>query len=209
MTARPVIDAGPGLNFFSINQERLLIGTIGPLSAPECVREEILRKAGSDRRFEPAATVLGKLSQRWMRWLPDEPTDSLERAVRRISGTPMVERVERARDLGETMVVAHASCVAELGEDVIVMIDERAGALIAHAEAQRLRRLREQGHHVGTISLISTITVLCKAAGTEHIPDRDQMRQIYQRMRGLDDGLVPINKTPLLDKSLWNRTGGG
>lgn len=26
-TQRPIIDAGPGLNFLSINRERLLIGT--------------------------------------------------------------------------------------------------------------------------------------------------------------------------------------
>jgi hypothetical protein len=34
MSVRPIIDAGPGLNFLSINKERLLIGVLGPLSAP-------------------------------------------------------------------------------------------------------------------------------------------------------------------------------
>ncbi|WP_428962332.1 hypothetical protein [Micromonospora fluostatini] len=29
---RPIIDAGPSLNFLSINKERLLIGVLGPLS---------------------------------------------------------------------------------------------------------------------------------------------------------------------------------
>jgi hypothetical protein len=37
MSARPIIDAGPGLNFLSINKERLLIAILGPLSAPETV----------------------------------------------------------------------------------------------------------------------------------------------------------------------------
>lgn len=32
---------------FSINKERLLIGTLGRLSAPECVREEMLRKTAT------------------------------------------------------------------------------------------------------------------------------------------------------------------
>jgi hypothetical protein len=32
MSHRPIIDAGPGLNFLSINKERLLIGVLGPLS---------------------------------------------------------------------------------------------------------------------------------------------------------------------------------
>jgi hypothetical protein len=34
MNHRPIIDAGPGLNFLSINKERLLIATLGQLSAP-------------------------------------------------------------------------------------------------------------------------------------------------------------------------------
>ncbi|WP_347222348.1 hypothetical protein [Mycolicibacterium poriferae] len=51
MSQRPIIDAGPGLNFFSLNKERLLFGALGPLSAPESVQDEILRKAGKDKRF--------------------------------------------------------------------------------------------------------------------------------------------------------------
>jgi hypothetical protein len=36
-TQRPIIDAGPSLNFLSINKERLLIGMLGRLSAPAAV----------------------------------------------------------------------------------------------------------------------------------------------------------------------------
>lgn len=35
MSARPIIDAGPGLNFLSVNKERLLIAVLGKLCAPE------------------------------------------------------------------------------------------------------------------------------------------------------------------------------
>ncbi len=66
MHRRPIIDAGPGLNFFSINKERLLIEVLGPLSAPETVRDEVLRKARQDKRFRAAATVWGKLTPEWM-----------------------------------------------------------------------------------------------------------------------------------------------
>jgi len=45
MTTRPIIDAGPSLNFLSINKERLLIATMGKLSAPESVLTEVLHKA--------------------------------------------------------------------------------------------------------------------------------------------------------------------
>ena len=57
MSHPPIIDAGPGLNFFPINKERLLIGVLGRLSAPETVQTEILRKSRQDPRFGVAATV--------------------------------------------------------------------------------------------------------------------------------------------------------
>ena len=60
MTQRPIIDAGPSLNFLSINQERLLIATLGKLSAPATVGEEVLRKAAQDPRFRPAETAWKK-----------------------------------------------------------------------------------------------------------------------------------------------------
>lgn len=55
MSHRPIIDAGPGLNFLSINKERLLIEILGPLSTPETVQDEVLRKARQDARFRSAA----------------------------------------------------------------------------------------------------------------------------------------------------------
>ena len=45
MSHRPIIDAGPSLNFFSINKERLLVAVLGQLSAPETVQAEVLRKS--------------------------------------------------------------------------------------------------------------------------------------------------------------------
>ena len=33
MSHRPIMDAGPGLNFFSVNKEWLLFGTLGQLCA--------------------------------------------------------------------------------------------------------------------------------------------------------------------------------
>ncbi|MBU2666832.1 hypothetical protein KOI35_25300 [Actinoplanes bogorensis] len=54
--------------------------------------------------------------------------------------------------------------------------------------------------------MASTLTVLEKAAGSAFIPDRSRMRDIYQRLRDLDDGLLPINKTSLLTTSRWTTT---
>ncbi len=79
-------DAGPGLNFLSIHKERLLIEILGPISAPETVQGEILRKAQQDDRFQAAATAWRKLTPRWIQVLPDDATPELATVVQRISG---------------------------------------------------------------------------------------------------------------------------
>lgn len=53
MSHRPIIDAGPGLNFRSINQERLLISVLGRLSAPEAMQDEVFRKASGTHASAP------------------------------------------------------------------------------------------------------------------------------------------------------------
>jgi hypothetical protein len=50
MSSRPIIDAGPSLNFLAINKERLLIGVLGRLCAPETVQAEVLRKSKGSRK---------------------------------------------------------------------------------------------------------------------------------------------------------------
>lgn len=52
MSRLPIIDAGPPLNFFAANKERILIGVLGELSAPETVKQEVKRKCRVDRRFD-------------------------------------------------------------------------------------------------------------------------------------------------------------
>ncbi len=124
MTQRPIIDAGPGLNFLSINQERLLIAVLGKLSAPATVGDEVLRKAAQDPRFRPAAAAWKKLTPNWIQILPDDVTPALSRVVDRLTRQPMAERLKHAKDLGETMVIAHAVVAAEAGAHVIVLIDD-------------------------------------------------------------------------------------
>ena len=201
---RPIIDAGPALNFFAITKERLLISILGQLATPATVHAEVLRKAATDKRFTAVGAVLSKLGPKWLEILPDASTvPGLAAAVGRISQLPMHKRLQQAKDLGELMVIAHAATIAETGSDVIVLIDEKAGAALATSEAARLDRLRAQGIPVGAIRLVDTVTVLAKAAGGTHIPTKAAMRDLYSRLRGLDDGLLPIDKTGLLGNSRW------
>lgn len=171
MSHRPIIDAGPGLKFFSIHKERLLIGTLGPLCAPELVRDEILRKAKADSRFA-AQTVWAKVPERRLQVLPDDETADLAAVVHRISRLPMNERMQQRADLGETMVIAHAVVAAEAGEDVTVLIDDGRGAQVATLEINRLLRRRARGNDIGTLRLVRTLTVLERATGSQHLPDK-------------------------------------
>ncbi|GLY64270.1 hypothetical protein [Amycolatopsis taiwanensis] len=204
MSHRPIIDAGPGLNFLSINKERLLIGVLGPLSTPEAVQNEVFRKARQDQRFRAAATAWRKLAPRWMEILSDDQTPELATVVHRITRQPMAERLRHPKDLGETMVIAHAVVAAESGATVIVLIDDGPGVRTATSEINRLRLLRAKDRAVGSIRLVSTLTVLERAAGGQHIPDRAAMRDVYERLRGLDDGLPPIETTKLLSPAHWS-----
>jgi hypothetical protein len=204
MTDPVIVDAGPALNFFSINQERLLIDAVGKISAPEWVGEEVRSKARQDDRFRAAADVWRKLERsQWLDVLDDTVTPALESAVRRITNVPMAERLKHPKDLGEILVLAHATVCAEGGADVVVLIDDGGGAKLAAIEAARLHRFRANGRSVGSLSLLNTPLVLERAAGRKYLPDRKAMRQIYTRLRSLDDGLVDVKQTDLLSKRVW------
>lgn len=101
------------------------------------------------------------------------------------------------------MVIAHAVVAAEAGDNVTVLIDDQGGKNLAAFEANRLLRLRQAGYPVGRLSIITTMTVLKNAAGNEHIPNRAAMRNLYARLRALDDGLMPLNNTELMSLSCW------
>lgn len=203
MSQRPIMDAGPGINFFSVNKERLLFSVLGPLSVPEAVETEVLRKAGQDQRFAAAERVWKKLPDKFLEVLSDDMTDKLAGAVQRISGIPFNKRIHSSKDLGETMVIAHAVVAAEAGGDVVVLIDDSGGCRVAAQEARRLQRLQEAGDPVGSIRLVHTVTVLERAAGGEYLPDRNTMRELYERLRKLDDGIPPLAETNLMTLSCW------
>ena len=204
MSGYNIIDAGPSINFFSTNKERLLFSVLGVLSAPEAVEIEILRKARQDKRFSAAERVWRKLPPSLLQILSDDETKELSIAVERINGVPYARRMHSSKDLGETMVIAHAAVAAEAGEDVVILIDDGDGVDRAAKEAKRLQRLRNMGRSVGSIQLIHTATVLEAAAGGEHLPDRAAMRNIYLRLKELDDGLLPLEKTNLMSLPCWS-----
>lgn len=164
----------------------------------------VILDAGPILTFFAAAGVLRKLrGSRWLTIREDDCTDSLSAVVERTTGMPFQKRVRRLKDLGEIMVIAHAVILVEGGADVVIVIDDGDGARLADAEAQRLERIRERDPMVGTLSLVRTVTILEAAVTRGLIADRGELRRLYGRMRDLDDGLEPIDKTGLLARRLW------
>jgi hypothetical protein len=62
----------------------------------------------------------------------------------------------QAKDLGETMVIAHAVVVAESGQDVTVLIDDGAGVRSAPRRSDASAGFGDQGRAVGTMYLAGT-----------------------------------------------------
>lgn len=206
MTVRPIMDAGPGLNFFSLNQERMLFDALGPLCVPETVHIEMIRKAQNDQRFARSQNVLGKLPDALLEILNDDATGPLRESFERLAQMPMSVRIKNGKDLGELMVLAHAAIQAEQGHDVTVLIDDQGGQRLAALESRRLDRRRVGEPNTGHLHLITTLTVLeCSVAG-QYLPDPAALRKLSGRMRSLDDGLMPLERTGLLSAPGWSST---
>lgn len=88
------------------------------------------------------------------------------------------------------MVIIHAVAMRARGLAPVVLVDDHYG--------QQLDRRMN-------LPLLSTERVLVQAARTRIISDRARMRNLYSPMRLLDDGLVDISQTKLLDPSTWSR----
>jgi len=199
-----IIDAGPSLNFFATDNERILFRVVQKnLHAPETVRSEVFAKSRSDGRFSKAGGVWMKVEPNLIEILSDTPTAALNAAAVSVIGSPLAQRQRQAKDLGEVMVVIHAVSLANTGRNVGVIIDDGGGRALANAQRARLDRLRQQGKTVGTIDVYNTERILEMAAGTKELPDRAAMRKIYEQLRSRDDGLRPIKQTRLLGPATW------
>ncbi|MDA8436239.1 MAG: hypothetical protein M0Z98_09655 [Actinomycetales bacterium] len=182
-----LLDAGPILNFVAVSEQGLLLGLAEAhdlsLAAPEKVREEVDRKAATGRfaRTGALSTWRKLVAAGRVGILDDTLTDEFVAAVVRVSGQQATDRVRSSKDLGELMVIAHASVLSQQGTDVFVLIDEGDG---------RKRALREKewlatAGAAGTLTLWNTPQVLKQTA-----PER--WKSIYTRMRDFDDGLAPL-----------------
>lgn len=210
MSAGPgaIIDAGPALTFLARKETtRILYAGLGTadLLAPEQVEREVIRKSRNDkRRFGTAeATWKTIAAANRLTVLPDDETAELAAAIQRLTLMPMSDRMRQQKDLGELLVIAHAAVRAEAGEDVAVLIQERNGTAMAHNEARRIKNLGGTGR----LRVWNTQTILLRAAGSAHLPDKATMKTVYESMLPLDAALPAISQTNLLTTAVWETVG--
>lgn len=193
-----ILDAGPCITFCAASKQNLLIEVLqrgsNQLHVPDVVDDEV-GKRGSNRRDFPPATVnnwrlltehdyIGILDSS----TSSEDAEALSDAVKKLSGTPLAERLTQSRDLGEILVIAHAMVRKDRGEDVFVIIDEHRGQKLASRFG---------------IKVIDTAWILSSAVKRGLIADRGEMRKTYEVLRQYDAGLVHIDQTSLLKNALW------
>lgn len=180
--SRVVIDTGPALSFIAAGFQDLLAEVIAQksalLCAPQAVAEEVHVKADQRQRFNSsharifdAMTRNGKISI-----LPDSIEDpQLAEATNDVAKMPIAKRLLTSKDLGETMVLAHALKIRRHStQTVIVLIDEVEGQ----------KRATQLG-----ISLTSTVGILKQSAQLGLVSDRGEMRNTYSKIAEFDDGL--------------------
>jgi hypothetical protein len=208
MSAGPgaIIDAGPALTFLARKDTtRILYAGLGTadLLAPEQVEHEVIRKSRKEKRRFGAAEATWKkiVAANRLTVLPDDETAELAAAVQRLCLMPMSERMRQQKDLGELLVIAHAAVRAEAGEDVAVLIQERHGTAMAYNEARRIKNLGGTGR----LRVWNTQTILLRAAGSAHLPDKATMKTVYESLLPLDAALPPISETNLLTAAVWEK----
>lgn len=191
-----LLDAGPSLNFLAVRQENVLIQAAASanldLAVPARVEKEILGVC-QDTRFQrsPAEATWRKLRSAGRIDVLDDTltTQPFIDAVTRISGQPAHDRVRTGKSLGEIMVLAHASVLAQQGHNVYVLIDESDG----RARAKREIAWLQASNAPGKLTLWNTPQVLKHASGQNGWIKHDLTWQaVYQQMRQFDDGLPDL-----------------
>jgi hypothetical protein len=204
-----VVDAGPALTFLARNDTtKVLFQGLRNLdsrpgfASPETVREEVMRKSSLKYHLQAANKWKTLENAKRIEVLSDNETRELSAAVQRLCNVPMAQRLLQSKDLGEIMVNAHASVLADTGRQVTILIEERQGTALAKREATRFARMSPKR---GSIQVWNTETILLRAIGSPEIPDKATMKALYNAMRPLDAALLPIEQTILLTSPQWDR----
>jgi predicted nucleic acid-binding protein len=199
---RPVIlDTGPCLNLISINQGNLMHAALSVdfdrLLVPREVANEIEDKSKEVGKFARADRLFKGLVRDFSIEILESDAandEALVQALKNVSSRPPAALLaRRQKDLGEIMVIAHASKLREAGFEVALVIDDREGQALA----------RRNG-----FATFGTIRVLGLAA-SQDLVSRAEMKVIYERLRPssgaepMDDGLPHWQDSGLGHRALY------
>jgi predicted nucleic acid-binding protein len=199
---KPVIlDTGPCLNFISIGEGNLMHAALAvdfdKLLVPREVANEIGDKSSEVPKFARADPLFkGLVRDSKIEILESDAHNdmALVKAIKLVSRLPPSALLtKRRKDLGETMVVAHAIKLREAGFEVTLVIDDGGGRGLAKAHG---------------FAVIGTIRILGLAASKGLVP-RAKMKGIYERLRPsngaepMDDGLPHWHDSGLGHRALY------
>ncbi|WP_144832516.1 hypothetical protein [Microbacterium sp. BH-3-3-3] len=175
----------------------VLLGVLQAVSAsvlvPQDVADEVGYKSTEILPYTRAASNLQGAARRNRLAIATHQVgddEVLDRWVSKLFGFPRAEVAHRAKDLGETMAVAHAAALREHGERVVVVVDDGGG-----------QRLTNQHG----LDFISSLTVLGKAALLGLVPDRATMTSVYADISRHSKGLPAIDD-PIVQSRLFADT---
>jgi hypothetical protein len=186
-----VLDAVVCVHFTGANLHRILIDVLRTagllLLVPQEVCDEI---TGLDRKYAGLRQRWIRLqSSRYIRVLPRlEAATAPARVVQVIEdirGAELEQAIRMPRDLGEVVVVAHCVHLSEQGHEVMALIDDQDGQRIAAR---------------WNVPVLTIEDVLTLAIHGGHFPSRADLRQAYGRLRQYGQGLLPLERTGLLDE---------
>lgn len=188
-----LMDAGPCITFCAVNREAVLYEVLSAkyaLFVPDVVDDEIRRKKG--QRFQAVQGGWNKLVDNGHVGVLDSSAGDkeLENEVQRIAGMPLAVRMQQSKNLGELVAICHACVRIRRGENAVLLIDDGDGTLLAHQNQ---------------VATISTEKVLRWSILMGKIDNRGDLKALYARMREVDQALVPVENTSLLEKTLWKK----
>ncbi|MEU9886999.1 hypothetical protein [Sphaerisporangium sp. NPDC051011] len=186
-----VLDAVVCVHFVGANLQLILIDALEStglvLQIPEEVCDEI---AGKDRRYPGLRQRWAKLqASRWIQVLPRIEVETAHprvvEVIEDIRGIELEQAVRIKRDLGEVVVIARCVHLAEQGQNVMALIDDQGGQALAARWG---------------VPILTIENVLTLAIQRGHFPTRGDLRKAYDRLREYGDGMLPLEKSGLIEE---------
>ena len=198
-----ILDTGPCLNFLAVNQGHLLRQVLeakyDSLLVPREVATEISDKSAEVKKFARAAPIFSGMVRASIIEILESDAENdaaLVQAIKVVSKLPPSQLLTRRRkDLGETMVVAHAIKLRAAGYEVTLVIDDGGGRRLA---------AKHDFPTMGTVRILAT-------AANMGLANRAEMKKIYERLRPsgggepMDDGLPHWQISGLDERRLYKQ----